>query len=74
MPFEKPDPTTLPGCAEAHFRPLVAAVRKMREAQKDWFTTHSLAALDSAKRLERGVDAMLREIDTFGQPKQGNLL
>ena len=60
--------------AEANFDRLVAAVREMREAQKKWFSTHALSALDKSKRLERGVDALLREIETFGQPKQGELL
>lgn len=41
---------------ESEFRELVA---KMRSAQKAYFRTRSLDALDQSKRLERAVDAVI---------------
>ena len=60
--------------AEANFDRLVQAVRVMRAAQREWFATHNSAKLYESKNREREVDALLREIEIFGQPKQGELL
>lgn len=40
-------------------------VREMREAQKDYFSTHSYAALRKAQRLERQVDQSIRRGDAW---------
>jgi|TARA_Y100000296_G_scaffold33048_1_gene38269 hypothetical protein len=46
-----------------------ALVNKMRQAQKEYFRTRSLSAIDSAKKLEREVDKALAHIND----KQGDL-
>ena len=54
---------------------LVESVREMRKEQKYYFAHRRDGATpDKAKRLEREVDALLHMIDTYGQPKQGELL
>ena len=40
-------------------------VKEMREAQKDYFSTHSYAALRKAQRLERQVDQSIRRGDAY---------
>ena len=40
-----------------------ALVNKMRQAQKEYFRTRSLSAIDSAKKLEREVDKALAHIN-----------
>lgn len=60
--------------AKANFDRLVEAVREMRAAQREWFSTHNGAKLYESKRREREVDALLVEIDNYGKPKQGELL
>lgn len=42
-------------------------VKEMREAQKDYFSTHSYAALRQAQRLERKVDDCIRHGDAYLQ-------
>jgi len=44
-------------------------VKRMRKAQKDYFKTRHYSHLDKAKRLEREVDKILKELD----PRQNNI-
>ena len=42
-------------------------VKKMREAQRDFFNTRSKDALFASKRLEREVDAEIKRVNTIAQ-------
>jgi hypothetical protein len=50
----------------AALTPLVAAVRTMRQHQRDYFKTRSKELLIASKQSEREVDRLLAELDGHG--------
>jgi len=49
------------------------AVKKMREAQKEYFRTRSGISLNQAKKLESEVDKMIDQVGIPSRTSQGSL-